>query len=245
MKKVIHLTLYLLIQLIFLDKSYNILCSQEYSEDEYSYYGFSEGIIIYGDQNNLENNIIEVLNKGQEERKAFIEEELLVNSGFRRTANARFRGTTGGEKTLSVFHGIFHALSLGIVPMKPFLEEEYDRLPKGEYYNFYSVLINSDLKNVSLEIQKIMELEYKLQIEFSNGVLIENWNLKYYTEENIEIFERLILSLPDEMDDIRSIKERFFNIELPKIKSALYRYLNPSESYIQARENLRNMNYNW
>jgi uncharacterized protein (DUF1499 family) len=83
-----------------------------------------------------------------------------------------------------------------------------------------------------------MELEYKLQVEFSDGALIENWNVKYYTEENIEKFEQLILSLPDSIDGIRHIKERFLNIELPKIKSALYRYVHPSELYIQARKNL-------
>jgi hypothetical protein len=146
---------------------------------------------------------------------------------------------------VAVVQGIFHAVfrdlllgALGEIPMKPFLEEDYDRLPNGEFYNFYAILINSDLQDVSLTIQRIMELEYKLQVEFSDGALIENWNIKYYTEENIEKFEQLILSLPDSTGDIGRIKERFLNIELPKIKSALYRYVHPSELYIQARKNL-------
>ena len=122
--------------------------------------------------------------------------------------------------------------------MKPFFEEEYDKLPKGEFYNFYTVLMKNELRNVSKEIQIIMELEYKLQIEFCNGILIENWNIKYYTDENIKYFEQLIMLLPETMEDIKTIKERFCEIELPKIKSALDRYKNPSELYLQARKNL-------
>jgi hypothetical protein len=162
----------------------------------------------------------------------------LIKSGFRKAGNVKFRKTTGEEKASSVLHGIFHAFLPRVVPEKPLLEVEYDKLPEGEVYNFYAVLIKNDLVNVSKEIQTIMELEYKLQIEFSNGILMENSNIKYYTEKNIEYFERLILSLPDTTEDIKTIKDRFLNIELPKIKSALERYENPSELYIQARKNL-------
>ena len=252
MKKRIYLILLFLTHHIFSDELNNDSSLQEYSEDEYYDYGFYEGITIYGNRDEIENKIIEILNREEKVRERFIEEELLIKSGFRRTANVKFRKTTGTEKALSVLHGIFHAVSEAvsevvsrvtplepaIVPMTQFFEEEYARLPNGEFYTFYSVLINSDLKNVSLDLQKVMELEYKLQIEFSNGILIENWNLKYYTEENIEKFERLIVSLSESREDITSIKERFLNTELPKVKAALYRYLNPGESYIQARKNL-------
>jgi hypothetical protein len=231
----------LLTQCIFSDESSGDASLQEHLKDEYYDYETTDGITIYDEREKTEDKIIEILSKEQEKRKEFIEEELLIKSGFKRTANVKFRKTTGKEKALSVLHGLFSIVSAGVVPVKPFMEVEYDRLPDGEYYNFYTVLFNSNLKNISLEIQKIMELEYKLQIEFANGTLIENWNVKYYTEENIEKFERLILSLPDTMDDIRSIKERFLNIELPKVETALYRYLNPSELYIQARKNLSDM----
>jgi hypothetical protein len=238
MQKGVCLVLLLATQYVF---------SQDHLEDTYSDYGSSEGITIYGDRERIEreNEIIAALNKGQKERWEFIEEELLKKSGFRRTANVKFRNTTGGEKSVAVVQNIFRAVSrdillgaLGVIPAKPFLEEEHDRLPRGEFYSFYSVLLNSDLKDVSLTVQRIMELEYKLQVEFSDGALIENWNAKYYTEENIEKFEQLILSLPDLPDEIRNIKERFLSIELPKVKSALYRHLHPSELYIQARKNL-------
>jgi hypothetical protein len=231
----------LLTQYIFSDESSGDVSSQEHFEDEYYDYETTEGITIYGEREKIEDKIIEILNKEQETRKEFIEEELLIKSGFRRSANVKFRKTTDKEKALSVLHGLFAIATAGAVPVKPFTEVEYDRLPDGEFYNFYTILFNSDLKNISLEVQRIMELEYKLQIEFANGTLIENWNVKYYTEENIGKFERLILSLPDTMDDIRPIKERFLNIELPKVKTALYRYLNPSELYIQARKNLSDM----
>jgi hypothetical protein len=238
MQKGAYLVLLLLTQYAF---------SQDRPEGAYADYGSSEGITIYGDRERIEreNEIIAALNKGQKERREFIEDALLRKSGFGRTANVRFRNTTAGEKSVAVVQGILHAIfrdllrgALGIIPMKPFLEEEYDRLPKGEFYDFYSILINSDLKDVSLTVQSIMELEYKLQVEFSDAALIENWNVKYYTEKNIAKFEQLILSLPDSIDDIRHIKERFLTIELPRIKSALYRYLHPSELYIQARKNL-------
>lgn len=237
MRKIIILIICSLLQ--------NNLFSQEYIEDDFFYYDLFEGITIYGDQNILENKILDTLTKGQKERKAFIQEDLLSNSGFKKSADAKIRDVPIAEKTASLFlHGIFDFLTLGLVKTKPLTEPEYDNLPEGEFYNFYVVLIQSELKDVSLEIQKIMELEYKLQIEFCNGVLMERKNKKYYTEENIKSFEQLILSLPDDIDDIKQIKERFLNIELPKIKSALYRYLNPSESYLQARENFKRIKFN-
>jgi hypothetical protein len=251
MKKGIYVTLLFLACYGFSDDAHDEAALQNYSEGEYYDYGSSKGITIYGDQSEMENRIIKILNEGQEDRERFIEEELLIKSGFRRTANVKFRETTGAEKALSVLQGVFHGVSeavaqivpleLPVVSMAPFFEEEYARLSNGDFYTFYSVLIHSDLKNVSLETQKIMEAEYKLQIEFSNGVLIENWNLKYYTEENIEKFEQLIVSLSSSREDIMSVRERFLNIELPKIKLALFRYLNSGELYIQARENLRDI----
>jgi hypothetical protein len=247
MHKGVCLALLLLASHTFSDEALDDAVPQDRLEDAYADYGFSEGITIYGDTERIarENAIIAALNKGQKERERFIEDELLKKSGFRRTANVKFRKTTGAEKAVSVLQSIYHAILLdlflgflGSVPQKPFLEEEYDRLPRGEFYNFYAVLINSDLKNVSLAVQKVMEAEYTLQIKFSNGAAIENWNAKYYTEENVEKFEQLIVSLPDSTDDFRRIKERFLTIELPRVKSALFRYLNPDESYIQARNNL-------
>jgi hypothetical protein len=240
MHKGVCLALLLLASHAFSDEALDDAVPQDRLEDAYFDYGFSEGITIYGDPERIarENAIIAALSKGQREREQFIEDELLEKSGFRRTANVKFRKTTGAEKAVSVLHYLFFLCTLGVVPTKPFLEEEYDRLPRGEFYNFYAVLIKSDLKNVSLAVQKIMEAEYTLQIEFSNGMAIENWNAKYYTEENVEKFEQLILSLPDSTDDIRRIKERFLTVELPRVKSALFRYANPDESYIQARKNL-------
>jgi hypothetical protein len=233
MKKKIYLIFILLSQYSFSEDLY----------DEYYDFGSSEGITIYGDQDKYEkeNNIIETLNQNQKERETFIE-ELLIESGFRRTGNVKFRKTTGGEKTISALQAIAHGFAPAI-PIKPFFEEEYDRLPKGEFYNFYAVLIKNEMRNISREIQMLMELEYKLQIEFCNGVLMENWNIKYYTDENIKYFERLIELLPETTENIRKIKKRFQDIELPKIKSALEKYENPGELYLQAIKNLGDMTF--
>jgi hypothetical protein len=243
MKKWIYLLFILLCQRSF---------SDELHDDNYYNLESPEGITLYGDPDKYEreNKILEALNQGPKKRKIFIEEELLVKSGFRRTGNVKFRETTGGEKGVSVIQAAARALFNFIpaqarpffqeedIPMKPFFEEEYDRLPKGYLYNFYSVLIKNELQNVSREIQIIMELEYKLQIEFCNGIVIKDWNMNYYTEENIRYFEGLIMALPETMETIRAIKERFRDIELPRIKSALERHNNPSELYLQARKNL-------
>jgi hypothetical protein len=121
--------------------------------------------------------------------------------------------------------------------MLPFSEVDYARLPRGQYYSFESVIIHSEFNDLSLEVYNMLKLEYMLQIEFVNGIVI-NDSLHYYTEENIQTFENLILSLPDSPENIRQFKERYLNIELPKIKRAIYRYNNPSENYLRAMENL-------
>ncbi|MDR3114765.1 MAG: hypothetical protein LBU25_04510 [Treponema sp.] len=211
--------------------------------DEYYEFGSGAGITIYGDTKiqEIENMIIHTLNGSEHERERFIQEDLLVKAGFRRTANSRYRKTTGGEKALSIVHGVTHAV-FSRIPMKPFFEEEYGKLPEGELYSFYSVWYMSQFKDVSIEIRTIMELEYMFQIEFCNGVLTQNWNITYYTDKNIKRFEELAQSLPDLPSNIKRLKDRYLYIELPKIKNALERYKNPSEKALQARKNVRKQN---
>jgi hypothetical protein len=231
-----------------------IIFSQENdnnTEDELYYdYGMAHGITIYGEKpeeyspETMEGHIINQLNGFPSERKEFIETELLEEAGFRRTGNIRHRKSKGSEKALSVLHGVSHAFSFGIVPMIPFFEIDYAELPNGEYYKFEQVILTSNYKNISPEVRIILELEYKLQIEFCNGTLIENNNLNYYTENNIQYFEELIIKLPELPESIKKLKERYLNIELPKIKSALERYRSPTEDYLRARENLKEI-YNW
>jgi hypothetical protein len=48
----------------------------------------------------------------------------------------------------------------------------------------------------------------------------------------------LALSLPDSPPGIKQAKDRYLNVELPKIKAALERFKNPSENALRARENL-------
>jgi len=208
-------------------------------EDEYIYLWDTEGITIYGKfpSDSIEAEVLTILNSSLSNRKQFIESALLENAGFRRTANVRYRRSDASEKALSVFHGIAHVLSFGIVPMRPFSEIEYDRLPRGEYYSFESVIISSELINISAEVLSVLELEYMLQILFCNGILFE-YNRNYYTEANINKFESLILELPNSPESIRRLKERYLNIELPKIINALDRYNNPSEEYLRAVQNL-------
>jgi hypothetical protein len=220
-------------------------------EDEIFYdYDMAPGITIYGEipqeysPETMEGYIINQLNGFPSERKEFIETELLEESGFRRTGNVRYRKSNGSEKALSVLHGVSHAFSFGIVPMIPFSEIDYAELPTGEYYKFEQIILTSNYRNISPEVLIILELEYKLQIEFCNGILIESNNLNYYTENNIKYFEELIMKLPELPESIRKLKERYLNIELPKIKSALERYKNPTEDYLRARENLKEI-YNW
>jgi predicted DNA-binding protein len=202
------------------------------------------GITIYGEMTkeysheSTEGYIVSQLNGFPSERKEFIETKFLEEAGFRRTGNIRYRKSNGSEKSLSVLHGIFHAVSQGIIPMKPFFEIEYAELPKGEYYKFEQIILTSNYRTILPEVLIILELEYKLQIEFCNGTLIEN-NKKYYTEESIRYFEELIKKLPEIPESINKLKERYVKTELPKIKSALERYNNPTEDYIRARENLK------
>ena len=211
-------------------------------EDEYIYLWDTEGITIFGEfsSDSIEAEVLTILNGSLSNRKQFIESNLLEDAGFRRTANVRYRKSDTSEKTSSVFHGIAHALSFGIVPMKPFFEIDYDRLPRGEYYSFESVIISSEFNDISENVLSVLELEYMLQIEFCNGILFE-YNKNYYTEENINKFESLILNLPNSPESIWQLKERYLNIELPRIKNALERYNNPSEDYLRAIQNLEEL----
>ena len=207
-------------------------------EEEYDYLFTAEGITIYEERPPAETRILSALNSSMSNRRNFIQNDLLVNAGFRRTANVRFRQTDVSEKGLSILNGFGHLLSFGIIPATPFSEIDYARLPRGQYYSFESVIIHSEFNNISLDVYNMLKLEYMLQIEFANGFVITD-TLNYYTEENIERFEYLILSLPDSPDSIRQFKERYLNIELPKIRRAIYQYNNPSENYLRAMENLR------
>jgi hypothetical protein len=192
-------------------------------ENEYADFGANEGITIYGETVNPdEDYILEHLNSFVSKRKRFIENELLDDAGFRRTGNIRFRKSTGSEKALSVLHGVAHTFSFGIVPIKPFLEVEYGKLPKGEYYPFETVIYSSKYRDYSPDILRAMELEYKLQIEFGNGILYSD-NMHYYSEENIKKFEELALMLPDTIENFRKLKDRYLNEELPRIRRALER----------------------
>jgi len=207
-------------------------------EEEYDYIFTTEGITVYEERPPAETRILNALNGSMTSRRNFIQNDLLVNAGFRRTANVRFRQTDASEKGLSILHGFGHLLSFGIIPATPFSEVDYARLPRGQYYSFESVIIHSEFNDLSLEVYNVLKLEYMLQIEFANGFVVTD-TLNYYTEENIERFENIILSLPDSPESIRQIKERYLNIELPKIRRAIYRYNNPSENYLRAMENLR------
>jgi hypothetical protein len=208
-------------------------------------FGTAGGITLYGerqeefDSKSTEAEVLKQLNGNASARKKFIETNLLEEAGFRRTANVKYRRTNASEKTFSVLHGAVRLFSLGFAPVshKPFLETEYDRLPKGEYYRFESVIIKSELLNVTPEVLTVMELEYMLQIEFCNGTLIQD-TLKYYTEANINKFEKLILKLPDYPESINRAKKRYQN-ELRKIKAALDRHTHPSEDYLRAVQNLK------
>jgi hypothetical protein len=209
------------------------------NEEDYYEFWMTEGITIYGERSPAETRILSALNSSLPDRKNFIENNLLEDAGFRRTGNVRYRKSEASEKGLSILHGIGKLLSFGLIPMKPFFEIDYARLPKGQYYSFESVIIHSELKNISIDIFNVLKLEYMLQIEFADGTVIEE-TLNYYTEENIKNFENLILNLPDFPESIRQIKERYLNIELPKIKRAISQHDNPSENYLRALENLKN-----
>ena len=208
------------------------------NEDEYYEFRMAEGITVYGDRSSTETKILSALNGSLSDRKSFIENNLLEDAGFRRTGNVRYRKTEASEKGMSILHGIGALLSNRIIPTKPFFEIDYAKLPKGRYYSFEVVIIHSDLRNISLDVFNVLKLEYMLQIEFANGIVIED-TLNYYTEENIKIFENLILKLPDFPESIGQIKERYLNIELPRIRRAFNRYNKPSENYLRAVENFK------
>jgi hypothetical protein len=216
-------------------------------EENKRYYDYenTEGITIYAEHpqpefppESTEANILAMLNGFQEERERFIKEDLLKNAGFRGTANVKFRKTNDSEKALSVLHGMMHIFSLNSVPTKPFSEIEYARLPRGEFYKFESVIYASQFKDISPLALRVIELEYILQVEFGGGILIQSHNLKCYTEENIAKFTGLAMSLPDYPPSIKQVKDRYLDIELPKIRASLDRFKNPSENALRARENL-------
>ena len=212
-------------------------------EDEFYDFGTIGGITIFGERSqdfapdSIEANVLAVLNGSLSNRKYFIENDLLENAGFRRTGNVRYRRTGGKEKAISILHGVANALSFGIVPLTSFFEVDFERLPEGIYYSFKTIINASELNKISPVVISVMEIEYMLQIEFCNGILFSN-NKNYYTEGKIKDFEMLILELPEFPENMRQLKERYLNIELPKIKNSLERHNNPSENYLRAMENL-------
>ena len=48
----------------------------------------------------------------------------------------------------------------------------------------------------------------------------------------------IILELPEYPLSIKEFKERYINIELPRIKQVFKRYNNPSEDYLRVLQNL-------
>jgi hypothetical protein len=247
MKKLLLISALFIYQITFAEDLNDIdVTSTENAEENEQYYDYenTEGITVYAEPlpefppESAEANILIKLNGLQKEREQFIEEELLKKAGFRGTANVKFRKTNGSEKAASVLHGIMHVFSLGKVPVKPFSEIEYAGLPQGEFYKFESVIYASQFKDISPLVRRVIELEYMLQVEFGGGILIQSHNLNYYTEENIAKFTGLAMSLPDYPPNVKQVKERYLNIELPKIKAALERFKNPSENALRAKENL-------
>jgi hypothetical protein len=213
-------------------------------EEEYYDVGTGRELVIYGERqkefasDSTEALILKQINGNYSDRKQFIEAKFLEDAGFRRTGNAKYRKTESSEKAISVLHGIVSLISFGIVPKKPFMEIEYGKLQKNQFYSFEQVLINSQYANVSYDVLNIMKLEYMLQIEFCNGMVIQD-TINNYTDENIFRFEELINKLPDHPESIAQSKKRFMN-DLKKIKAALERHRNPSEDYLRAMENLKN-----
>jgi len=197
--------------------------------------GIAEGITIYG-RRPADARVMELINGSRADRKRFIETEFLEESGFKKAANARYRKTETSEKALSVLHGFGSLISFGLIPVLPFDEIEYDRLPDGEVYKFEAVFVRSNYRDVLPEVLTVIEIEYMLQIEFFNGVIIHD-NLKYYTDENINKFEKLILGLPDYPESVSRAKKRYTD-ELRRIKRAFERHRNPNENYIIALRNL-------
>jgi len=214
------------------------------NSDDINYdFGTSKEITKYGehpkkyDPESINTYILKQLNGSLSDRKQFIETDFLKKAGFRRTANVKYRKTKASEKALSVLHGVGAIFSFGKIPIKPFSEIEYDELPKGETYKFESVFIKSNFKGITPEVLTLIELEYMLQIEFFNGIIIQD-TINYYTDENINKFERLIRGLPDSPESIYQAKNRYIN-ELQEIKAAFERYKDPSEDYLRAIQNLK------
>jgi len=235
MKKILFILAFFLVMTAY---------AQETDNNEDNDFGTAEGITIYG-QRPIDIYVLEQINGTLSDRKQFIETDFLEESGFRRTGNVKYRKTETSEKALSVLHGFGHMFSFGIIPMIPFYEVEYGKLPKGEVYKFESVFIKSNFKDVTPEVLTLIELEYMLQIEFFNGIIIQD-NINYYTDENINKFERLIRGLPDFPENIQKAKNRYLN-ELKRIRAVLERRRNPSENNLRALQNLGdsfNMNRN-
>jgi hypothetical protein len=215
-------------------------------DEDYYDIGMSPGITIYGerqeeyDSESMDAYVLHQINGSLADRKQFLETDFLSEAGFRRTANVKYRKTEPSEKAISLLRGFFRVASLGLLPisLKPFFETEHDRLPRGEYYKFESIIIKSQFIGATPEVLTIIELEYMLQIEFFHGAVIHD-NIKYYTDENINKFEKLILKLPDYPESINQAKTRYLN-ELQKIKEAFERYKNPSENHQRALQNLGN-----
>ena len=230
-KKVLFILAFSLILTVYGQETGN---NEDLNDEDYDF-GIAGGITVYG-QRPIDEYVMDQINGSPSERKQFIEMNFLEGSGFRRTANVKYRKTEPSEKASSVLYGFGHVLSFGIIPMKPFSEIEYDKLPKGKVYNFETVFIKSNFKDVTPEVLSIIELEYMLQIEFCNGIIIQD-NLGYYTDENINKFEGLILGLPNSPDNIYKAKNRYLN-ELRRIKAALERRRNPSENNLRALQNL-------
>ena len=225
----------------YAQEAYN---NENFDDADYDF-GTAGEITIYGerpkeyDSKSIDAYVLNQINGSLSARKQFIETDFIEGAGFRRNANVRYRETSASEKALSVLYGVGH-MFFGIIPMKPFFEIEYDKLPKGKSYSFESVFVKSNFKNVTPEVLTVMELEYMLQIEFCNGLIIQNssyTNINYYTDENINKFERLILGLPDSPESIHQAKSRYLN-ELQKIKAAFERYKNPGENYLRAVQNI-------
>ena len=231
MKKILLILAFSLIMPVYAQETGH----NENLNNEDNDFGTAGGITIYG-QRPIDVYVLEQINGSTSERKQFIETDFLEEAGFRRTANVKYRQTTPSERALSVLHGIGHLFTFGLVPMKPFSEVEYERLPKGKYYNFETVLIGSNFKDVTPEVLTVIELEYMLQIEFCNGIIIQD-NIDYYTDENINKFERLIRGLPNFPENIQKAKNRYLN-ELRRIRAALERRRNPSENNLRALQNL-------
>jgi hypothetical protein len=238
MKWIIFLLVFFISITIYAQEENNVI-----DDDEFFDAGMGVGLIFYAERlkefepESKNAYVLNQLNGSLSERKQFIETDFLKESGFRQTGNVKYRKTESSEKALSIIHEIASLLSLGFVPKKPFLEMEYDRLPKGEFYKFESVFIKSNYKDVTPEVSIIIELEYMLQIEFRNGIIIQD-SINYYTDENIYKFEELIYKLPNYPESILLSKNRYLN-ELQKIKASLERHRNPSENNLRALENLK------